>query len=100
MNSAMWSAASTISVRYRLSCRIQEARLPEHGSSYQWFQPILRYQIHLSPEEMREVQHQAGVVHQIDTRIRQKLDKHVDIAVGPHFAASGRSKKRELPDLI
>src|SRR5271157_2282211 len=100
MNSAMWSAASTISVRYRLSCRIQEPRLFEHGSSDQRFQSILRYQIHLPPEEMREVQHQAGVVHQIDAGIRQELHQHVDVAVGPHLSAGRRPEKGELPDAV
>src|ERR1035438_637498 len=100
MNSRMWSAASTISVRYRLSCRIQEPRLFEHGSSDQRFQSVLRYQIHLTPEEMREIQHQAGVVHQIDAGIRQKFDKHVDVAIGPHLSAGGGPEKRKLPDAV
>src|ERR1035437_912256 len=100
MNLAMWSAASTISVRYRPSCRIQEPRLFEHGSSDQRFQSVLRYQIHFSPEEAREIQHQAGVVHQIDAGIRQKLDKQVDVAVGPHLSAGGGTKQREFPDAV
>src|ERR1039457_4693357 len=100
MNSAMWLAASTISVRYRVSCRIQEPRLFEHGSSDQRLQSVLRYQIHLAPEQVREIQHQAGVVHQIDAGIRKELDQHVDVAVGPHLSAGGGPKQREFPDAV
>jgi hypothetical protein len=38
---------------------------------------------------VREIQHHAGVVHQIDASIRKKLDQHVDVAVRPHFSAGG-----------
>src|ERR1019366_4152881 len=100
MNSAMWPVASTISVRYRHSCRIQEPRFFEHGRSNQRFQSVLRYQIHLPPEEMREIQHQAGVVHQIDAGIRQKFDQHINVAVGPHLSTGGGPEKRELPDAV
>src|ERR1035441_6477904 len=100
MSSAMWSVASTISVRYRLSCRIQEPCFFEHGRSDQRFQSVLRYQIHFPPEEMRQIQHQAGVVHQIDVGIRQKGDQHVDIAVGAHVAAGGGPEKRKLPHAV
>src|ERR1035437_2001260 len=100
MNSAMWSAASTISVRYRLSCRIQEPRLFEDGCPDQRLESVLGYQIHLPPEGTGEIQHQAGVVYQIDAGIRQKLDQHVDVAVGPHLSAGRRPEKRELPNAI
>src|ERR1035438_9233809 len=100
MNSAMWSAASTISVRYRLSCRIQEPRLFEDGSPDQRLESVLGYQIHLPPEEMGEIQHQPGVVHQVDVGIRQELDQHVDIAVGPHLSAGRRPEKREFPNAV
>src|ERR1035437_7227773 len=98
MNSAMWSVASTISVRYRLSCRIQEPRLFEHGRPNQRFQSVLRYQIHFPPEEMREIQHQASVVHQIDVGIRQKGNKHV--AVGAHVSAGGGPDKRKVTGAV
>ena len=49
---------------------------------------------------MREIQHQAGVVHQIDGGIGQKFDEHVDVAVGPHLSAGGRPEKRKLPDAV
>src|ERR1039457_7366070 len=72
MNSAMWSAASTISLRYRISCRIQEPRLLEDGSPNQRFQPVLRDQIHSALEEMRQLQHRSGIIHQIDLSIRSE----------------------------
>src|ERR1017187_7093982 len=49
---------------------------------------------------MREIQHQASVVHQIDVGIRQKGDQHVDVAVGAHVSAGGGPEKRKLPDAV
>lgn len=56
--------------------------------------------MHLTPEEMRESQHQAGVVHQIDIGIRHETGQLVDVAVGPHLSTGGRPEKRKLPGAV
>jgi hypothetical protein len=63
---------------YRLSSRIKESRLSEHGISDQRLQPILRDQIF--PRRSDKIQHQAGIVHGIDLCIRQKGHQQVDVA--------------------
>ena len=72
---AMWAAASTMSLRYRSSRRIQKSPLFEHGSPDQRLQPVFRYQIYLSSEQASQIQHQSSVVNQVDLGVPQELDE-------------------------
>lgn len=69
------------------------SRLFQYGSADTWFQSVLRYQIHFPLEEAGEIQHQSGVVHEIDLSTRQEFNQYIDVAVGPHLSAGHRSEK-------
>src|SRR5205823_3294228 len=89
-----------MSLRYGSSHRIDELGVGEHVRPDARFQAVLRYEVNFPPKKLLQVQHQPGMLHQAHFRIRQKLDQEVDIAVRPHFATGGRSKKGEFPNLV
>ena len=87
-------------IEYRSSRRIDKSGISEHVGPNARFQGVLGYKVDFPPKKPLKVQHQPGMLHQAYFRLWQKLNKKIDIAVWAHLTPRGRSKQRELSNLL
>src|SRR5580700_11772107 len=93
-------AASRMSFKNHESLRVDTLGLSQNVRTHTRLQSMFRHEVHISPEQARQFLIQSGEFDQPNPGAGFEIRQDVDVALGTHVSARGRTKDGEVLYLV